>query len=361
MFMMPLHPPGRDYSETLREDREAIMLADQLGFAEAFVGEHVTDLAETVTSCLTFLASLGDATQQIKLGSGTVNMPNSHPAAVAAHVSMVDHLLDGRFLFGISPGGLRSDMEVFGNLDADRGTPCSRRRSTRCWRSGRGSRPTTSTASSGRSRPSGRWTSRSARAPSSSRCSGRILRSSWRRCRPSRAASASAGERGWSFISANFLQPVWAAYTLAEVRRGVRGGEVASRVGIRLACRQERLRRRRRRHRAGRTRPTRLGAYGNYYASLMRKLIGNGRADLFKHDQSMADEEVTLEYVMESLVIYGTPASVTEQILELRETVGDFGTLVYAGHDWVDPALARRSMELMATEVMPAVNAALGE
>jgi len=27
--------------------------------------------------------------------------------------------------------------------------------------------------------------------------------------------------------------------------------------------------------------------------------------------------------------------------------------------DWVDPHLARRSMELMATEVMPRVNAAI--
>ena len=33
---------------------------------------------------------------------------------------MLDHLLDGRFIFGISPGGLLSDAEVFGNLDADR-------------------------------------------------------------------------------------------------------------------------------------------------------------------------------------------------------------------------------------------------
>ena len=37
-----------------------------------------------------------------------------------------------------------------------------------------------------------------------------------------------------------------------------------------------------------------------------------------------------------------------------------FGELVYAGLDWVDPQLARRSMELMAQKVMPAVNAALG-
>ena len=49
-----------------------------------------------------------------------MNLPNSHPAQVAATVAMVDHLLEGRFLFGIGPGGLRSDQEAFGNLDADR-------------------------------------------------------------------------------------------------------------------------------------------------------------------------------------------------------------------------------------------------
>jgi hypothetical protein len=37
----------------------------------------------------------------------------------------------------------------------------------------------------------------------------------------------------------------------------------------------------------------------------------------------------------------------------LREQVGPFGEIVYAGLEWVDPTLARRSMELMAKEVMP--------
>jgi len=48
-------------------------------------------------------------------------------------------------------------------------------------------------------------------------------------------------------------------------------------------------------------------------------------------------------------------------VLALREVAGPFGTLVYAGKDWQDPELSRRSMELMAQEVMPAVNAAIGE
>jgi hypothetical protein len=36
-----------------------------------------------------------------------------------------------------------------------------------------------------------------------------------------------------------------------------------------------------------------------------------------------------------------------------------FGTLLYTGHDWTDPALARRSMELMANEVWPRIDRAV--
>src|SRR5947207_12766915 len=119
-FMMPLHPPKRPPHETYVEDREAILLADRLGYVEALVREHVTDLAENVTSCMMFLASLAHDTKKIVLGTGTINMPNSHPAAIAAQAAMLDHLLKGRFIMGISPGGLMSDAEVFGNYKKDR-------------------------------------------------------------------------------------------------------------------------------------------------------------------------------------------------------------------------------------------------
>ena len=119
-FTMPIHPLGKDWRKSLREDREAFILADKLGFTEGYVGEHATDQAENITSCAVFIASLIDATKTMKLGTGTINMPNSHPAATAATIAMLDHMLDGRFIFGISPGGLLSDAEAFGNLDADR-------------------------------------------------------------------------------------------------------------------------------------------------------------------------------------------------------------------------------------------------
>ena len=45
----------------------------------------------------------------------------------------------------------------------------------------------------------------------------------------------------------------------------------------------------------------------------------------------------------------------------MREIIGPFGTLMYVGHDWADKKLARRSMVLMAEEVMPLVNKAIEE
>ena len=119
-FTMPIHPLDKDWRLSLKEDREAFLLADELGFTEAYVGEHATDKAENITSCIAFLAWIAAATKQIRLGTGTINMPNTHPAALAASIAMLDHMLDGRLIFGISPGGLLSDAELFGNLDADR-------------------------------------------------------------------------------------------------------------------------------------------------------------------------------------------------------------------------------------------------
>jgi len=57
-FTMPIHPPGRPLAETLEEDRELVLLADRLGFTEGYIGEHLTDAAENITSPLIFIAWL---------------------------------------------------------------------------------------------------------------------------------------------------------------------------------------------------------------------------------------------------------------------------------------------------------------
>ncbi len=207
-FIMPIHPPGRNYTDTLKEDRELTLFAEELGFTEGFFGEHITDAAETITSGLIFIASLLHATRTITLGTGTVNLPNHHPAMVAAEVAMVDHMAEGRFIFGISPGGLLSDAEVFGNLERDRTAMFAESIDLilKIWA---GEAPYNLSGDY--------WTISTARTMMPEIGQGMILKPYQQPHPPIVTTAASpfsksvtrAAKRGWEVISANFLQPQW--------------------------------------------------------------------------------------------------------------------------------------------------------
>ena len=101
--------------------------------------------------------------------------------------------------------------------------------------------------------------------------------------------------------------------------------------------------------------------YRFYWDKLRGNMMRAKRHVIFKKHESEDDSAVTLERLLDELVIWGEPDKVADEILRLREAAGPFGEIVYAGMDWANPRLARRSMELMATEVMPRVNDALKE
>jgi alkanesulfonate monooxygenase SsuD/methylene tetrahydromethanopterin reductase-like flavin-dependent oxidoreductase (luciferase family) len=101
--------------------------------------------------------------------------------------------------------------------------------------------------------------------------------------------------------------------------------------------------------------------YRFYMSQLTAKLRKAKRMITFKAHPGMPDEDITPDYIFNNIVIRGSVNRVVDRILELHEKVGYFGTLLYCGKDWADPQLGRKSMELMAEKVMPAVNAALGK
>jgi alkanesulfonate monooxygenase SsuD/methylene tetrahydromethanopterin reductase-like flavin-dependent oxidoreductase (luciferase family) len=93
----------------------------------------------------------------------------------------------------------------------------------------------------------------------------------------------------------------------------------------------------------------------SFYYHFFIHSFSKGRKALFmlKPDLDVPDEAVTLDGVKRALVIAGSPRRVLDQLVALREEVGHFGTLLMSGQDWDQPKLWRRSMELLATEVMP--------
>lgn len=353
-FSMPMHPMGRPWGETLREDQDAVILADQLGFYDAFIGEHLTDRHENITNSLLFLATLIPQTTSIKLATGTTNLSHLHPVLVAAQSAMFDHLAGGRFILGVSPGALPSDAEVLDILGENRNEIFADAIDviTRMWRD----EPPYDITST----PHGRFRVTTASTMDLDLGVG-VVPQPLQQPRPEIVGTVVApfskgviamGAADFHPLSANFLLPQWVATHWPNYVQGKQSaGLVASTDDWRVArtifvAEDERTARA-----YGRDRED--SPYRFYYKQMLHKMATIGRLELFKSHRDQPDSEITLDYVLDQLVITGTPDQVALQIKEFQATTGPFGELVYAGLDWVDPQLARRSMELMATEVMP--------
>ena len=358
-FTMPLHPMGRNCTQTLQEDREAIILADQLGFYDAFVGEHLTELTENVTSSLLFLATLISETKNIKLASGTANISQWHPTMLASHAAMFDHLAKGRFIFGISPGILRCDAEALGILDEDRGQLFAEAIDVilEIWKR---------ESPYDIDLPNNRFKVSTAQTRNLDIGRGHLYKP-YQKPHPEIVGTVVApfskgvilmGRRDFHPMSANFLLSKWLPSHWQNYSEGKRQvGQVADPADWRIArtifvADDEAT-------------AQRYGIedsnspYRYYWRLLLIKMMAGKRHAAFNLNAEDPDSILSEDYLMKHLVIKGTVNSVVDQILQLREEVGDFGEIVYAGMDWVDPYLAKRSMELMATQVMPRVNKAI--
>ena len=113
-FLAPHHPVGEHPMLLLRRDLDLAVHLDRLGFDEVWCGEHHSSGWETIGSPEIFLAAAGERTQRIRLGTGVVSLPYHHPFNVAERMVLLDHLTNGRVIFGSGPGALTADARAFG-------------------------------------------------------------------------------------------------------------------------------------------------------------------------------------------------------------------------------------------------------
>lgn len=360
-FTMPVHPMGRDWSQTLREDREAIVLADRLGYYDAFMGEHLTDACENITNSMMFLATLIHDTKTIKLATGTTNLAQLHPVVVAVNAAMFDHLAQGRFVFGISPGALTSDSEAIGILDEDRNKIFAEAIDVilAIWESD----PPYNIDF-----PGNRFKVNFNRTAALDIGVG-VLAKPFQKPRPEIVGTVVApfspgvvlmGKRDFHPLSANFLlskhlRSHWQNYAKGKAEVGAKADVADWRIARTIFVADDDKTAKRY------AVDDPKSPYRHYFEQMHAKMKRGNRLYVFKSHKEQPDEEITLDYVLDNCVTFGTPNKVADAILKLREETGDFGELVYAGMDWVDPALGKRSMQLMAEEVMPRVNAAVGK
>ena len=251
-----------------------------------------------------------------------MNMPNNHPAAVAASIAMLDHMLDGRLIFGISPGGLLSDAELFGNLDANRNEMFLEaiNQVLAIW------------AYEPPYNIKGKyWTISTERTLMRDIGQGYIP-GPLQRPHPPIVVTAvapfskgvtEAAVRGWEPISANFLMPAWVKSHWPKYVEGCqRGGRPADPANWRVA-KSIFVANDAATAKAYATDPD--GPYVGYYRSLYTTLKKNGRIELFK--DTAATSRMTKSRWRRSAISSSstaTPDSVADQILAFQEDVSTF-------------------------------------
>ena len=114
LFIPPQHYPQQNPTRALQRDLETIEFAERMGFGEAWIGEHHSSGHEIISSPEVFVASALERTRRMRVGTGVVSLPYHHPFHVASRAVQLDHLAQGRFMFGVGPGSLPSDAAMLG-------------------------------------------------------------------------------------------------------------------------------------------------------------------------------------------------------------------------------------------------------
>jgi limonene 1,2-monooxygenase len=114
IFLAPFHPAGQSPTLAIERDLELIVRLDELGYNEAWIGEHHSAGFEIIASPEVFIAAAAQRTKNIRLGTGVSSLPYHHPLILADRMVLLDHLTRGRAMFGVGPGALPSDAYMMG-------------------------------------------------------------------------------------------------------------------------------------------------------------------------------------------------------------------------------------------------------
>jgi alkanesulfonate monooxygenase SsuD/methylene tetrahydromethanopterin reductase-like flavin-dependent oxidoreductase (luciferase family) len=353
LFMMPVHPPSRSFTETLAEDTEKSLLADRLGFEELWLGEHFSATSEPIPSPLMFMAGLVPRTKNLRFGTGVINLPNHDPVIVAAEVAQFDHMSRGRFRLGVGPGGLLSDFELFRHTDVavrNRKVIEAVRIMRQIW---------------SRDPPydiSGEfWNVKLTNnviaelgigyMPKPYQKGGPPISLSL--ASPHSASARTAAMQDWGIISANIIPTYaiashWEIYSKARAEIGKPADGADWRVARNVLVAPSDAEAQDRVHGD-------KGSNRYFFTYIRAALSGVGLLSILKPRPDMADDEATVEAITEGCILYGSPKTLLDKLVAFREEVGPVGTLLMTGLDWAGPneEWERQSMQLLADKVMP--------
>jgi limonene 1,2-monooxygenase len=98
----------------IRRELEFVEFLDQVGYDEAWIGEHHSGGMEIIASPELFIAAAVERTSRIRLGTGVISLPYHNPLTTADRIVQLDHQARGRAMFGFGHGLLPADAAMLG-------------------------------------------------------------------------------------------------------------------------------------------------------------------------------------------------------------------------------------------------------
>jgi limonene 1,2-monooxygenase len=333
VFVAPFHPLDESPTLALERDLQLAQYADELGFAEYWYGEHHTGAFELSASPELMIAAAAQRTKRIKLGTGVVSLPYHNPLMTANRMAQLDHLTFGRTIFGAGPGLLVSDAHMLG-LDA------------------RESRDKLDVGLSVITRLlRGEWVTEKydgwydlhdahVQVLPYNRDMELCVASTFS---PNGGVLAAKYNTGMLCLASTMMQGFDALSTNWKIacEASAKAGRVMSPDSIRCATEMH------------------IAETRDQAMDQARKGYDRFQVYIKNQSEQLKDSPAhkTLEDLIESgEVVVGTPDDAIAQIRRLEQKVPDFGTLLILEKNWASFENCKRSLEMIARYVLPAIN-----
>ena len=333
---------------------DVIRHADECGFDEVWVGQHITSPWEPFPSPQQIIARSIGETSKIRLGTGVEVLYQSHPLRLAAELAQLDQMSRGRLMFGFGGGGTLTDAILY-NVDFSTGQHQEMSREALdiildCWKPGGPDdfngkywsvkRPTYN--------DNYYWHIKPFESPEA--------RIGFAGFMPESSSLQLAGERGYIPLSFN-VAPEKVALHWSVVKKAAESkGKIADRSKWRHI---------REIYVADTTKEAETamldGFAAQFWNSYFKIIVERLKIEnLFRRPSGPDNLTVDAKYLVNHGTWFvGDPDKVVEQIVQEYQISGGFGVLLQMGFDYSDPEMREgwmRSMKLLSTEVMPRVN-----
>jgi len=126
-MQLGIHLPHAGEQATPDKIRRAAMRAEDLGFADVWVSEHIivpratfprSPLFYDPVLSLTWAAAV---TKRVRLGTSVLVLPMRHPLPLAKELATLQNFSDGRLILGVGVGWLEAEFAALGAPFHERG------------------------------------------------------------------------------------------------------------------------------------------------------------------------------------------------------------------------------------------------